>query len=202
MSKTFRDLYLQDWTVTRHQDTRDLYDVNGTYRQVAVGEPKIEMEFRGHPVTVTEQPQGKKRIAIWMPGEAMRTRPLLEQLFDGDDYHRLSITAAQNASVQSQMFGSKGPLGPTEAFMVEWCQENYNRILKEEDRRSMYGIGWTDMGQWSDPVPPLPVSSFRGEDGNRYVAIDTEKLRKQQAAEKRRQRQQDELEAIPGFASF
>jgi hypothetical protein len=191
--RAFRDEYLQNWSVSVDQDYSDLHDPYGNIiNRMPRGAPKVSMEFRGKPVTIQDiLHKDAKRIAIWMPGEAMRTRPLLEEEFTAERFYETAKEAMTRASMRSPMFGS-GSLGLTEAFMIAWAEENYHAILKAEDERER--SGWLG-GPWALPDDPVDVRHFRGEDGRTYAELKPNK-----AAEQRRL--QSELEDLPGFGSF
>jgi hypothetical protein len=191
-SNAYRDEYLQDWNVSVDHNTMDLHDHNGMVRRVKRGEPKVTMEFRGHPVTLVEAEHGKKIISIWMPGEAHRTEPLLSETMPADLFYEEGKKALMDASNRSMMF-QQGQLGLTEAFCVAWAEKNYRVILAAEDKRERDRYAFFD--PFADPNDPIEVEDFRGADGRRYS-----RLKPNKKAEERRVLA--EMEDLPGFGSF
>lgn len=213
-SQRFRDLYMQDWSVQVENDyieIRDPYS-GAVTRQLRRRDPKIKMEWRGKPVTIDQLPSGDYRIAVWTPGEEMRTEPLYQQHFEPSDFYDRCKKAVFDARDRNQIFGPNG-LGMEQAFVIEWCENNYRNIRLAEDNRVGYQPSFYRPGETSAQIK---TEDFIGEDGNRYVRtvpmteqehrrlIQKEALRKQreEARLARIEREQEELEAIPNFGAF
>jgi hypothetical protein len=111
-----------------------------------------------------------------------------------------------------------GAFGLDQAFMIDWAEANYRKIIQAEDERER-STAWP--GGLFDPYDPdagqidyeIATQEYIGEDGRKYQSIDaarTAQLRQERQAkeeakrleQERRERERAELEELPGFGSF
>lgn len=203
----------KDWGVTVNQHYRELRDSTGVPTMQIPTDREIKMEWRGMPVTLDEDHRGNFNIAIWMPGEANRSPPLLGEVFNGRQFHELTQRAMDSASRYWRGFGSGG-LGPREAFIVQWAESNHSAISENFIKRRQQGELYDRSYDWirnEETDPALMEASMEARPEYKRtleLALEAERREKAEAAERariareRRQREQEELEALPGYGSF
>lgn len=150
-------------------------DAYRQYAPEAQHSPAVQITFYDKPIVLeryrTSRGEDLYRISVWMPGEAGRTKPLVEERFTYDDFHHAVKEVLRTATLP-QMYPPVGKdIGYTELFMLEWAKTNWRTVEDAEDRRSSNSSAFTDLGM-HETTANIPTRTFVGEDGKTYHELD------------------------------
>jgi hypothetical protein len=156
-------------------DITSIGDFRREYMQDPQRDPTITVVFCDKPVVLDNWREitGEKifRVSIWMPGEQLRTKPLVEERFTHDEFYTAVHEAAKTMSHGYTFPPGGRDTGFVELFLIEWAKKNWREIEKAEYRRSC-NMGPFGSLEEFETTATIPTRTYKGEDGRTYTELD------------------------------